>query len=107
MTKKILSGHIVQGCGDAVNWPMADILKKVGSCFRHLHPGTLNVKLDANSHTLRPDFKLHRDERSDKAVRHEDLGFECCRLVTEGGSLKALIARTSTNYHGDRVLEIM
>jgi CTP-dependent riboflavin kinase len=106
MTRRVLSGRVLPGLGDAANWPMDDILKTVASCFDHLEKGTLNVTLD-EPYTLRPDFKLLKDERSDRGTRPEDLSFECCRLGTGTGSLKALIARTSTNHHGDAVLEIM
>jgi CTP-dependent riboflavin kinase len=106
MTKRVLCGRVAPGCGDAVNWPMDDILKKVARCFGHLEKGTLNVTLDG-THELRPDFKLSKKERSDGGTRPEDLSFECCRLVTATGSVRALIARTSTNHHGDGVLEIM
>ncbi len=106
MTKRVLSGRVSPGCGDAANWPMDDILKTVAGCFDRLERGTLNVTLD-EPHALRPDFKLLKDERSDRGARPEDLIFECCRIGTGKGSLKVLIARTSTNYHGDGVLEIM
>jgi CTP-dependent riboflavin kinase len=66
--------------------------------------GTLNVKLDV-PHTLRSDFRLPRERRTDG--RPEDLDFERCRLVMRRGNVRALIARTSTNFWGDEVLEIM
>jgi hypothetical protein len=59
MTQRILCGRVDTGCGDAVNWPMDDILKEVAQCFGHLEKGTPNVTLD-RAHTLRPDFKLSK-----------------------------------------------
>ena len=103
MTKKTLHGHVEPGCKDAKNWGIDDIRKATG--WGHLKPGTLNVRLDA-PHTLRADFHLPRGQREDG--REEDLDFEPCWLVIgDGQKVKALIARTSTNYWKDSVLEIM
>jgi CTP-dependent riboflavin kinase len=103
MTKQILSGYVYElRWGDARNWSIAEIREATG--YNSLIPGTLNVKLDA-SHTLRSDFHLPREQRTDG--RNEDLDFERCRLVMQHGTVRALIARTSTNFWGDEVLEIM
>jgi hypothetical protein len=104
---KSLPGRVKSGCGDASNWPMEGILKTVGKCFSQLEHGTLNVQLESGRHSIRPDFRLLKDKRSDIGTRYEDLSFECCRFITPSGSVKALIARTSTNHHGEEVLEIM
>jgi CTP-dependent riboflavin kinase len=72
--------------------------------YENLREGTLNVKLDA-PHDLRRDRKLPREDRKDG--RGEDLYFEYCCLVIGAGRAPAVIARTSTNYWGPSVLEIM
>jgi CTP-dependent riboflavin kinase len=102
MGARILSGHVMRGgFGDASNWGLAEIREVTGYS---LLPGTLNVKLNA-PHKIRSDFRLLRERRTDR--RPEDLDFERCRLVMEHGTVRALIARTSTNAWGDEVLEIM
>lgn len=102
MVKKLLHGCVTGGCGDARNWGIEDIRKATG-CDK-LYPGTINVKLDA-PHYLRVDCKLDRKDRSD--LRDEDLYFERCSLITPTAHVDAFIARTSTNYWGNDVLEIM
>jgi CTP-dependent riboflavin kinase len=88
---------------DARNWGIADIRGATG--YSRLQPGTLNVRL-SSPHALRCDFKLQAKLRTDG--RDEDLNFERCRLVmSDGIKVRALIARTSTNYWKDQVLEIM
>jgi len=102
MVKRILSGRIETGCGDAKNWEISEI-QKITGC-RNLKKGTLNLKL-AIPHNLRPDCKLPRGERKDG--RDEDLYFEYCFLVIGSCRVPALIARTSTNHWKSSVLEIM
>ncbi|HSM36060.1 MAG TPA: DUF120 domain-containing protein [Longimicrobiales bacterium] len=63
-----------------------------------LLPNTLNVNLQF-PYRLRPDFTISRHDWA----HHEDVSFEACRV----GDVPAVIMRTSTNYHGDHVLEIM
>jgi len=102
MATKILLGRVMtNGFGDASNWGLAEIRQVTGYS---LIPGTLNIKLDA-PHRVRSDFFLPKERRTDR--RPEDLAFEQCRLLTERGIVRALIARTSTNAWGDEVLEIM
>jgi CTP-dependent riboflavin kinase len=102
MVKNILSGQIVAGCGDGSSWGISEIQKATG--YVKLKKGTLNVKL-CSPHTLRPDYVLRRQERKDG--RDEDLFFERCCLVIGAYRVPALIARTSTNFWGLSVLEIM
>jgi CTP-dependent riboflavin kinase len=77
----------------------------VAACFGDLHVGTLNVDLDEEPPTFRPDFTLDAKDRSDGGA--ESFGFQCCSLRMQAGIVKALIARTSTNFHGEWTLEIM
>ena len=102
MVKKILKGRVEKGCRDGKNWDISDIRKTTG--YDNLKPGTLNVRLAA-PHNLRIDYRLPREQRTDG--RDEDLYFERCRLVIGRSSIRALIARTSTNFWGNSVLEIM
>jgi|GEM_PF-4421200 len=74
------------------------------AAFDNLKEGTLNVRLDA-AHSLRPDYKLLRGDR--ECGRDEDLFFERCCLVIGLHRISALIARTSRNFWGPSVLEIM
>jgi CTP-dependent riboflavin kinase len=103
MAKRTLRGYVLPGLGDASNWGIADIRGATG--YSRLQPGTLNVGLSA-PHKLRRDFELPGELRTDG--RDEHLYFERCRLVMgDGIKVRALIARTSTNYWKDQVLEIM
>jgi CTP-dependent riboflavin kinase len=102
MFKKILSGRIEAGCGDAKNWGISEIRSVTG--YSNLKKGTLNVRLGAE-HILRPDYELSRRDRGDG--RDEDLCFERCCLVIDACRVPALIARTSRNYWGLSVLEVM
>jgi hypothetical protein len=98
----LIAGYVMPGLGDASNWGIADI--QVATGYGRLQPGTLNVSLSA-PHMLRRDFQLQGSQRTDG--RDEDLDFERCQLVTgDGIKVRALIARTSTNYWKDEVLEI-
>ena len=98
-----LRGRIVAGCGHAGrNWGISEIQKVTG--YANLKQGTLNVRLEAE-HNLRPYCKLPREDRKDGIG--EDLYFEHCCLVIGTHRVPALIARTSTNYWGSSVLEIM
>src|SRR6266849_6343508 len=102
MIKKALCGYLTTGRSDAKKWGI-DAIRKATGCFG-LQPGTLNVRLDA-PHDLRADAMLSRKDRTDG--RGEDLFFEHCWLALGGGMVPAWIARTSTNFHGEEVLEIM
>ena len=64
--------------------------------------GTLNVELD-EPHELRHDFILPQEQNN----RPEHLYFESCTLLIAGERLDAVIAPTSTNFHGSAVIEIM
>jgi CTP-dependent riboflavin kinase len=100
--RKTLSGKVAAGCGDGSNWGISEIRKATG--YGNLKKGTLNVKLE-DPHDLRPDYELPRADRKDG--KDEDLCFECCCLVIGFRRVPALIARTSRNYWGRSVLEIM
>ena len=102
MTAKTLRGCVTTGCGDAKNWGI-DAIRKATGC-NGLLPATFNVRLDT-PHKLRVDATLSRGDRTDR--RGEDLFFERCVLALGGGMVRAWIARTSTNFHGEHVLEIM
>lgn len=99
---RILRGAIRNGLGDAKNWSLDEIRKTTQR--PNLIAGTLNVHLN-EAHIVRRDFTLHANRRTDG--RNEDLYFEECRLLLGSCKVPALIARTSTNYHGEKVLEIM
>jgi CTP-dependent riboflavin kinase len=100
--KTVLDGRIKAGCGDAKHWGIEEIRKATGR--GNLYGGTINVEID-HPHTLRVDHRLDRRDRTDQ--RQEDLCFENCWLITSTGKVSAVIARTSTNFWGDNVLEIM
>jgi CTP-dependent riboflavin kinase len=103
VAKSRLRGRVTNGFGDAKNWGIEQI--RALTAYDSLQRGTLNVVLDV-PHTLRSDFRLPRERRTDG--RNEDLDFERCLVVgSSGDSVRALIARTSTNAWGDSVLEIM
>jgi len=99
---RVLRGRITSGVGDASNWPIDQVREVTG--YHDLVPGTLNVVLE-EPHRLRPDFTLYRECRTD--ARPEDLHFECCSLLIGADKVRALVARTSTNFHGSAVLEVM
>jgi CTP-dependent riboflavin kinase len=104
---KILMGKV--GSGVSVASPITsnvidEIRERTG--FRGLRAGTLNVKLP-EPHPTRGDFYLRNSERRKPERGGEDWSFEICRVGRHGRSLKALILRTSTNFHGDNMLEIM
>src|SRR5712692_2459462 len=99
---RILRGIVKPGVGDAANWPLKQIRNVTGRY--NLIAGTLNVELD-EPHSVRCDFTLPVASRNDG--RREDLYFEECLLLIGSKRVPALIARTSTNYHGCKVLEIM
>ena len=108
MAKNTLRGVYESGCGDARNWGIDDIRLVTG--WHRLERGTVNVRLEV-PHTLRqpPDFHLAREQRSPEYGHDdEDLDFERCFLVLPGGArVRALIARTSRNFWGGAVLEVM
>jgi hypothetical protein len=58
---------------------------------------------------MRPDFHLAREDRNSAyAYNHEHLVFERCILLLPGGArVPALIGRTSNNFLGPSVLEVM
>lgn len=99
---RTLTGTITSGVGDAANWPLEQIREITGRAG--LKAGTLNVKLE-EPHFVRRDFMLPAALRRDG--RREDLYFEECLLLVSQKIVPALIARTSTNYHGCAVLEVM
>jgi CTP-dependent riboflavin kinase len=99
---RVLRGTVKAGVGDAKNWPLEQIRSLTGRS--DLIAGTLNVELD-EPHAVRRDYTLHAASRNDG--RREDLYFEECLLLIGSKRVPALIARTSTNYHGQKVLEIM
>jgi len=100
----MVSGRVVPGCGNARTWDMSEIREATGNY--NLVEGTLNVELEV-PHILRPDHKLLREDRKDRPDHDEDLFFERCFLVIGIHRVRAVIARTSTNYWGPSVLEIM
>jgi CTP-dependent riboflavin kinase len=104
MIQKTLKGRISSGLGDARSWEISGIRKATG--YDRLKEGTLNVRLDA-PHRLRRDYALRREHRKDRREHDEDLYFERCVLVIGTDRVQALIARTSTNYWGPSILEIM
>ena len=104
MATRILQGRVFSGAGDAENWPTEHIRTVTG--YPCLKPGTLNVRL-GEPHVLRHDFTLPREDRPDRQQRPENLYFESCWLLIGTDRVRALIARTSTNFHGCEVLEIM
>jgi len=96
-----LVGMVFSGAGVArqsLEPLMADIRRVSG--LRELLPETLNVRL-GHPYRLHPDpdltFWAHEWNHP------EDVFLQRCRIF----ALDALIMRTSTNYHGDSVLEIM
>jgi CTP-dependent riboflavin kinase len=99
---RILRGIVKSGVGDAANWPLEQIRTVTGR--RDLIAGTLNVRLD-EPHSVKRDYTLLQASRDDG--RREDLYFEECLLLIGLKRVPALIARTSTNYHGCTVVEIM
>src|ERR1700688_167218 len=103
MITKTLRGRIEAGCGNAGRtWDISEIQRVTG--YTKLTNGTLNVRLEVE-HNLRPDCNLRKEGRKDGIA--EDLFFQHCVLVIRNGRVPALIARTSTNYWGLSVLEIM
>lgn len=74
------------------------------SALAALDRPSLNVRLDI-PYRLRADTLLLCENRIDKL--NEDLLFERCQLLLGGVMIPAWIARTSRNFHGDHVLEIM
>ena len=106
MAKMTLHGEYDEGSGDASNWGTDDIRGATG--WSRLVDGTFNVRIEG-PHTLRPDFHLARGDRNPAyAHTHEHLDFERCILLLPGGArVPALIARTSNNFWGPSVLEVM
>jgi CTP-dependent riboflavin kinase len=76
--------------------------KKVG--MPNLVSGTLNVKLD-HPHQHKPDFEFLRAEWPKPET--EDWFFEKCEVSFRGKVAIGLILKTTTDYHGPTVLEIM
>jgi CTP-dependent riboflavin kinase len=104
---KLLTGIIEGGSGGASprTSEVIDELRELTG-FRELRSGTLNVRLK-EPHTFREDFCFTRDKRREPDPKEEDWFFEVCRVSRAGRSTKALILRTSRNFHGDCVLEVM
>jgi len=92
----------MNGVGGAQRWGIEDIRRITENA--KLHPGTINVAVHTQ-HELRRDFTLHRNERQDG--RDEELYFESCWLRFRDIRMPAFIARTSTNFHGTWILEVM
>ena len=95
-----LRGVVGSGTRDAVTWPI-DVIRKLVE-RPNLYEGTLNVEL-STPYELSPDYTLAQEENN----RPEALYFEECQLHLGADIISALIARTSTNFHGSTVLEIM
>ena len=83
-----------------MTWPTDRIREIVGR--PNLHEGTLNVQL-SDAHIVTSHYTLPREENN----RAEALYFERCTLFVGEEVIPALIARTSANFHGSKVLEIM
>lgn len=98
-----LSGRVETGYGDARNCGISEIQEITG--YRELKPGTLNVRL-SSPHNARCDYELLRENRKD-GRNYEDLRFERCCVLIGLCRVRALIARTSTNYWKSCVLELM
>jgi CTP-dependent riboflavin kinase len=99
MAKK-LKGEVFPGTGNSVTWPTTRIREIVGR--PDLHEGTLNVRLSV-PHKVTAHYTLPRAENN----RAETLYFERCVLFVGEHVIPGLIARTSTNFHGPKVLEVM
>jgi CTP-dependent riboflavin kinase len=94
-----LQGTVFSGAGIAGDSlkPLLHYIRKLTG-LHSLLPQTLNIRLPI-AYTGTRDFVLEA-----KAYSHyEDVYLERCRIR----GLDALIMRTSTNYHGASVLEIM
>ncbi len=102
---KHLVGAVETGVGAASSSlaPLLSIIREASS-LRDLRPETLNVRL-REPYVLRPTFTIH----GSKVGRNEDYHFEVCRVhdLPHFRAFLGLIMRTSTNYHGESVLEVM
>src|SRR5690348_10704662 len=102
---KHLVGAVETGVGAASSAlaPRLSIIRETSS-LRDLRPETLNVRL-REPYVLRPTFTIH----GSKVGRNEDYHFEVCRIhdLPHFRAFLGLIMRTSTNYHGESVLEVM
>lgn len=72
--------------------------------YPNLQIGTLNVRLD-HPHKHRADFTLRGCDWPKPDP--EDWFFEKCKITRGGRTLEALILKTTTDYHGPTVLEVM
>lgn len=99
MTTRVLTGGVFSGAGIAARVLEAHIEQiRVVVGLPALLPGTLNIRLPA-PYRLVPDFAIGREAWS----HTEDVFFQRCQVA----DLQGLIMRTSTNYHGLSVLEVM
>jgi len=100
-----LVGTVETGVGAASRSlaPLLSIIREASS-LRDLQPATLNVRLSA-PYVLRPTFTIFGNE----VGRDEDFHFEVCSIhdLKRVRAFLGVIMRTSTNYHGDDVLEVM
>ena len=94
-----LQGKVFKGTGVASGSldPLMAKIRERSGC-PNLQRGTLNVRL-ADPYPGHTDFEFLAHEHA----HHEDVKFERCRVA----GIPALIMRTSTNFHGDSVLELM
>jgi len=103
---KTIRGKIFSGVGVARLVMPLDVMTMIRerTGFSNLKAGTLNVRLD-QPHVHRADYTLAKEERTDGS--QEDWRFELCRVSRNDIGVRALILRTTTNYHGNCVLELM
>jgi len=102
---KHLVGAVETGVGAASSSlaPLLTIIRDASS-LKDLQPDTLNVRL-TEPYVLRPTFTILGSE----VGRDEDYHFEACSIhdLQRLRAFLGLIMRTSTNYHGESVLEVM
>jgi CTP-dependent riboflavin kinase len=102
---KHLVGAVETGVGAASSSlaPLLTIIRDASS-LKDLQPETLNVRL-REPYVLRPTFTILGSE----VGRDEDYRFEVCSIhdLQRLRAFLGLIMRTSTNHHGESVLEVM
>jgi hypothetical protein len=99
MNARKLRGEIIKGAGVATRSldPLFEEIRR-RSGLHNLVPGTVNVRLK-HWYPGHLDVTLLAHEHG----HHEHLFLERCQLFGKDG----LIVRTSTNFHGPAVLELM
>jgi CTP-dependent riboflavin kinase len=103
---KIISGRVKSGVGVARKLePELMALIRQRTAFPNLQAGTLNVHL-GKPHYIQDHHKVKKAENIWWPKR-EAMWFERCQLRRNNKSIRALIMRTSTNFHGFSMLEIM